>query len=203
MQRIFARVGVADDLSSDFDGISVQDMYDSEAPLVPGRSCGSCTLCCVVLPVPELRKPPGIACTHAVAGKGCAIHANRPSSCRQFFCGWRLDPNVDALWKPDICGFVLTVNLYYSALMLLVDPGRPLAWRMQPYYGRLKEWSGRAFPENKRIVALVNGEMTVLLPDRDVPLGSLGADDEIVLSRDAGGYHAERRSRRPAAGRPA
>jgi hypothetical protein len=178
-------------------------MYDSEAPLVPGRSCGSCTLCCIVLPVSELRKPPSVACAHMVAGKGCAIHANRPASCRHFFCGWRLDPNVDALWKPDICGFVLTVNLYYSALMLLVDPARPLAWRMQPYSGRLKEWAGRAFQDNKRIVALVNGEMTVLLPDRDVPLGALGADDEIILSRDAGGYHAERRSRRPGAGRPA
>jgi len=189
---------VANDLSSDFDGIPVEDMYDSQEPLVPGRSCGSCTLCCTVLPLPELQKPPDISCIHAVAGKGCAIHGNRPSSCRQFFCGWRLDPNVDALWKPDICGFVLTINFYYSALMLLVDPTRPLAWRMQPYYGRLKEWSGRAFNENKRIVALVNGEMTVVLPDRDVPLGRLGPDDEIALSRDAGGYRAERRDKREA-----
>jgi hypothetical protein len=80
--------------------------------------------------------------------------------------------------------------------MLLVDPTRPLAWRMQPYYGRLKEWSGRAFNENKRIVALVNDEMTVILPDRDVPLGRLGPGDEIALFRDAGGYRAERRDKR-------
>ncbi|HEY6259499.1 MAG TPA: hypothetical protein VIY51_27280 [Xanthobacteraceae bacterium] len=187
---------MANDLSSDFDGIPVEDLYDSEQPLVPGRSCGSCMLCCTVLMVPELKKPFGVKCTHAVAGRGCAIHANRPAFCRQFFCGWRLDPNIDALWKPDICGFVLTINLQYSALLLMVDPARPLAWRMQPYYGRLREWSGRAFKENKRIVAMVHGEATVILPDRDVPLGMLAPDDEIFLSQDASGYHAIARRRR-------
>lgn len=197
---------MSNDLTDDFGGIPVQDMYDSEMPLVPGRTCGSCMLCCTVLMVPELNKPFDVKCTHAVAGQGCAIHPNRPKFCRQFFCGWRLDPNIDAMWKPDICGFVLVVNLHYSALMLMCDPARPLAWRMQPYYGRVKEWSGRAFKENKRIVALARGEATVILPDRDAPLGALGFDDEIVLSHDASGYHAERRSKqqaRPAGAPPA
>jgi hypothetical protein len=50
--------------------------------------------------------------------------------------------------------------------------------------------------ENKRIVAIVaGGEATVILPDRDVPIGVLGPDDEIVLSRVGLGYHAERRRR--------
>ena len=35
----------------------------------------------------------------------------------------------------------------------------------------------------------------VVLPDRDVPLGVLAPDDEIVLSRQGSGYHAERRRR--------
>jgi hypothetical protein len=47
--------------------------------------------------------------------------------------------------------------------------------------------------ENKRIVVMVCGEATVILPDRDVPLGVLGADDAIVLSRTLNGYNAERR----------
>jgi hypothetical protein len=37
------------------------------------------------------------------------------------------------------------------------------------------------------------------LPDRDVPIGVLGPDDEIVLSRLGAGYHAERRQRPPSA----
>jgi hypothetical protein len=191
------RFRLTNDLGSDFAGIPAEDLYDSESPLVPGRICGSCTLCCKLVGVPELKKPAGVMCPHAVLGQGCAIHDHRPTSCHQFFCGWRLDPNVDALWKPEICGFLLTINLYYSALMVTVDPARPLAWRMQPYHSRFKEWAARAFRENKRIIATVDGEATVVLPDRDVPLGRLGPGDEVVLSMNGGSYHAELRKKGP------
>jgi hypothetical protein len=191
---------LTDELKNDFAEIPLDDLYDSENPLVPGRTCGSCMLCCTVVGVEELNKPAFAACSYAVAGKGCTIREHRPRSCRRFFCGWRLDPNIDSLWKPSICGFVLTISLRYAAMMVLVDPARPLAWRMQPYYDRLKEWAGRAVREDKRIVAMVaGGEATVILPDRDVPVGVLGPDDEIILSRVGIGYHAERR-RRPQSG---
>ena len=84
-------------------------------------------------------------------------------------------------------------------MLVMVDPARPLAWKMQPYYGRMKEWSARAFKEDKRIVVMVLGEATVLLPDRDLPIGVLGPDDEIVLSRQGNGYFAERRRKPPGA----
>jgi hypothetical protein len=185
---------LTNDLKNDFAEIPIEDLYESENPLVPGRTCGSCMLCCTVMLVDELNKPAGTTCSYAVAGSGCTIREHRPRSCRRFFCGWRLDPNIDSLWKPSICGFVLTISLRYSALLLMVDPARPLAWRMQPYHGRLKEWAARAFKEDKRIVAVVaGGEATVVLPDCDVPIGVLGPDDEIVLSRVGVGYHAERR----------
>jgi hypothetical protein len=153
-------------------------------------------LCCKVMSIIALKKPSDVMCSHAVPGKGCTIREQRPLCCRQFFCGWRLDPNIDALWKPDICGFVLSISSSYSALMLYVDTARPLAWRMQPYHGRLRQWAARAFEEDKRIVALVAGVATVVLPDRDVPLGMLGANDEIILSRNRTGYQAELRRRR-------
>jgi hypothetical protein len=188
---------LTNDLQNDFAEIPIDDLYDSENPLVPGRACGTCTLCCTVVGVEELNKPAGAACSYAVAGTGCTIREQRPRSCRRFFCGWRLDPNIDSLWKPSICGFVLTISLRYGAMMVMVDPTRPLAWRMAPYYGRLKEWSGRAFMEDKRIVAMVaGGEATVILPDRELPIGVLGPDDEIVLSRIGVGFNAERRPRR-------
>jgi len=188
-------VTLTDPSSNEFAEIPIDDLYDSENPLVPGRLCGSCMLCCKVMRVPELNKPSGTLCSHALPGKGCAIREHRPRSCRTFFCGWRLDPNIDSMWKPEICGFVLTIELRYQAMLAMVDPDRPLAWRAQPYYGRMKEWSAHAFRENKRIVAVCLGEATVLLPDRDVPIGVLGADDEIVLSRSAEGYNAVRRRR--------
>ena len=184
---------MTDQSSNEFAEIPIDDLYDSENPLVPGRLCGSCMLCCKVMNVPELKKPAGTMCSHAVLGKGCTIREHRPRSCRMFFCGWRLDPNIDSMWKPEICGFVLTIDLRYQAMLVMTDPDRPLAWRAQPYYGRMKEWSAHAFRENKRIVALCLGEATVLLPDCDVPIGALGPDDEIVLSRSAEGYNAVRR----------
>jgi hypothetical protein len=178
-------ITLTDELNNDFAEIPLEDLYESENPLVPGRTCGSCMLCCTVMHVPELNKPAAVMCSHAVAGKGCTIRDQRPQACRRFFCGWRLDPNIDSLWKPSICGFVITIELRYASMLIMVDPARPLAWRMQPYYGRLKEWSGRAFMEDKRIVAVVaGGEATVILPDRDVPIGLVGPGDEIVLWRE-------------------
>jgi hypothetical protein len=194
---------LSDELQNEFAEIPIEDLYDSENPLVPGRICGSCMLCCKVMRVDELNKPSGTMCSYAAPGTGCSIREHRPRSCRTFFCGWRLDPNIDSLWKPEICGFVLTISLRYGAMLVMVDPDRPLAWRTQPYYGRMKEWSGRAFQEDKRIVAMLLGEATVLLPDRDVPLGLLGPDDEIVLSRTGNGYGAEKRRRAGAASGPA
>jgi hypothetical protein len=203
MGRIVATsrdVTLSNDLNNDFAEIPLEDLYESENPLVPGRICGSCTLCCTVMQVEELNKPAGVTCSYLAAGSGCTIRDQRPRACRRFFCGWRLDPNIDSLWKPSICGFVLTISLRYGSMLLMVDPARPLAWRMQPYLGRLKEWSARAFKEDKRIVAIVaGGEATVILPDREVAIGVLGPDDEIVLSQVGVGYHAERR-RRPQSG---
>jgi hypothetical protein len=191
---------LTNELKNELAEIPMEDLYDSENPLVPGRLCGSCMMCCTVMQVDELSKPSGVTCSHAVAGKGCAIHDQRPRSCRRFFCGWRLDPNIDSLWKPDISGFVLTISLRYGAMLVMVDPARPLAWKTQPYHGRMREWAERAFMEDKRIVAIVaGGEATVILPDRDVPIGVLRHDDEIVLSRVGIGYHAERR-RKPQSG---
>ena len=187
------------DQRNEFAEIPIEDLYDSENPLVPGRICGSCMLCCKVMIVDELNKPSGTLCRHAVLGKGCSIREQRPRSCHTFFCGWRLDPNLDSMWKPEISGFVLTISLRYAAMLVMVDPARPLAWKAQPYYGRMKEWSARAFKEDKRIVAMLLGEATVLLPDRDVPIGMLAPDDEIVLLRDGNGYFAERRRRRQGA----
>jgi hypothetical protein len=189
-------ITLTNELKNDFAEIPIEDLYESENPLVPGRICGSCMMCCTVMQVDDLNKPSGVTCSHAVVDQGCTIRDQRPRACRRFFCGWRLDPNIDSLWKPDIAGFLLTISLRYGAMLVMVDPARPLAWKVQPYYGRLKEWSGRAFNEGKRIVAVVaGGEATVLLPDRDVPIGVLGPDDEIVLSRPGSGYHAERRKR--------
>src|SRR5579871_2500808 len=140
---------------------------DAEAALVPGRGCGSCSLCCKVLPVRELDKPAGRWCIHAVPGSGCAVHAARPSACRQFFCAWRLDSNLGPEWKPDVCRFVLALDPACQALMVMVDPGRPLAWKREPYYSRLKQFSEASFRLGKKVLVDLKGDITVMLPDRE------------------------------------
>ena len=39
------------------------------------RQCGSCTLCCKLIPVEELHKAAGQRCQHVRAGKGCSINS--------------------------------------------------------------------------------------------------------------------------------
>jgi hypothetical protein len=42
---------------------------------------------------------------------------------------------------------------------------------------------------------VAGGEATVILPDRDVPIGVLGSNDQIILARRGLAYHAEKRQR--------
>ena len=63
----------------------------STPSVVAEKSCGSCTKCCTVMGVPELKKRPWDECPHVLAGRGCNIYADRPSGCRKFICGWLLD----------------------------------------------------------------------------------------------------------------
>src|SRR4051812_20869929 len=58
--------------------------------LVPGRSCGSCTLCCKAVGVAEIAKPGGVWCPHCVSGRRCTIYPTRYASCRTFYCEWMM-----------------------------------------------------------------------------------------------------------------
>jgi len=172
---------------------------DADPALVPGRSCGTCSLCCKVYPVQELDKPAGRWCAHCVPGSGCAVHPDRPRSCRQFFCAWRLDPNLGSEWKPEVCRFVLSTEPAHPALMVMVDPGTPLAWKREPYYSRLKQFSEVAFRQDRKVLVDLRGNITVVLPDREVPIGAIAPGDEIAVWRDGSAYGATlRRGPQPA-----
>lgn len=76
--------------------------------LVPGRECGECSVCCVVLNVDteEFQKMPGVPCAHLCA-KGCSIHATRFPVCRSFHCGWRYLGDLGEDWRPDKSGILV------------------------------------------------------------------------------------------------
>jgi hypothetical protein len=55
------------------------------------RDCGDCGLCCKLLKIVELDKPMFCWCPHFIIGKGCDCYDERPQSCRDFDCLWRLE----------------------------------------------------------------------------------------------------------------
>jgi len=81
------------------------------APILPKRQCGDCTQCCTELKIdtPELKKKPQVSCRHLTAA-GCGIYDKRFPICHEFLCGWRLFPELDDAWRPDLSG-VLIVRL--------------------------------------------------------------------------------------------
>ncbi|MGH7041274.1 MAG: hypothetical protein ACREFY_03975, partial [Acetobacteraceae bacterium] len=74
--------------------------------LVPGRTCGSCNVCCIALTIddPELQKVQGYRCRNARRDNSCAIYATRPQTCRAFHGGWRLLKWVREPLRPDRAG---------------------------------------------------------------------------------------------------
>ena len=78
--------------------------------VVPGRACGTCTLCCKVIAVADFDKLPGVWCPHCVRGKGCGIYETRPTDCRTFFCEWMLTPSLGPEWKPERSKFALVMG---------------------------------------------------------------------------------------------
>jgi hypothetical protein len=157
----------------------------SKARVLPGRSCGACTLCCKVVAVLEIAKPNGVWCPHCSSGQGCAIYQSRFVSCRTFYCQWMMEKGLGPEWKPDRAKFVLVKNDGGRHLSACVDPGYPSAWRRSPYYENFKRWAAdgiRMLPDLHFVNAMIGDRCIVILPDRDVELGILAADEMIEFS---------------------
>ena len=146
----------------------------------PGRDCGSCTLCCKVYDVPAVEKAAGTWCRHCLPGRGCGIHETRPQHCRSFHCMWMTETWLGPEWKPERSKLVLSVDPATRFLLVQVDPGAAGAWRREPYYGQLKSWAAAGIGQGRQVIVFLNKSATVILPDRDVPLGVMGPNDRIV-----------------------
>jgi hypothetical protein len=77
--------------------------------LVPGRACGECSVCCVVLNIdtPEFQKLPRVPCQYLRTEGGCAIHATCFPACRTYHCGWRYLKGLGKDWRPDRSGILI------------------------------------------------------------------------------------------------
>lgn len=74
------------------------------------RRCRTCTVCCELLGLPPLEKPPWTRCTHQCR-TGCTIYGSkdRPAQCGDYSCLWLLGlgPNAD---RPDRLGVVFDMD---------------------------------------------------------------------------------------------
>jgi hypothetical protein len=159
------------------------DMHNNQSAgeMVPGRECGTCTLCCKVFRIDEVESPPGKWCRHCAPGRGCTIHETRPPVCRGFFCLWFYQPGLGPEWKPEKSKIVLNLELNGQRLAAHVDASVPGAWRRSPYYEVLKRWSADAIARQQQVSVWIGQQCIVILPDREIDLGVVG-EDEIVVS---------------------
>lgn len=138
--------------------------------LVAGRECGSCSLCCKVMTITYMDPPKagGKWCSHCSPGKGCAIWQDRPQGCADFHCDWRKNAQLSDDWRPDRCGFVINKAAEHLPFEIIVDPGRPDAWRKEPYYSALKGACRIAAEKRQAMMVLVGPRRWLMLPDKDV-----------------------------------
>ena len=111
-------------------------------------------LCCKVPAVHELRKPAGVYCTHCVIGGGCKIYPDRPASCRDFMCGWLVNPHLGPDLKPDQCHVVLIWVAQRQLLFADCDPDYPDAWRAPNIVSALRQAAMKVDP-GWRVIAAV------------------------------------------------
>ncbi len=159
------------------------------APTKPidGRSCGSCTLCCKVLGVPEVKKARGSWCIHCDRGSGCRIYADRPQACRSFLCGWLTNRQFGPEWKPDRSKIVITVDRDGNGLTFQCDPGFPQAWRKEPYYTQIRNLVAIAAKHDGMISVYSGQNLIVVSLAGEFPLGQVDHNDQIVRE-----YHGDR-----------
>jgi hypothetical protein len=154
--------------------------------LVPGRACGTCMMCCKVPYIQEFEKPPGVWCRHAATGKGCVIYADRPASCRAFYCLWMQDARFGPEWKPDKAKFVVYLQQNGVHLQVAVDPNFPNAWTRAPYIAQIRKWAAEGAERGQFVFVRIGARMIAVLPDRDVDMGRVDPQDQIVVSQRPG-----------------
>jgi len=150
---------------------------------IAGRSCAGCTLCCKVLPVRELAKPAGTWCQQCEPGAGCRIYAERPLGCRDFFCGWLLNGEVAAHWRPRESRMVLHFQATLNRTVVHVDPSRPDAWRKPPYHAELQVVATKMAERGGYLLVACNEDHTILLARQEFKVGRMLPSEKVAITR--------------------
>lgn len=101
------------------------------------RECGDCQLCCELIQVEELDKPPHQKCEHQCP-TGCGIYDIRPKECRVYQCQWRSDENVPDELRPDKLGCIIDIHETALGLAVICHQTYPNQWVKEPIIGILQ-----------------------------------------------------------------
>jgi hypothetical protein len=121
-------------------------------------------MCCKLLSVAELEKAPGTWCGLCDVKSGCSAYAQRPTECRQFYCGYLLDPTLDEHWKPSLCKLVVTQEEQLGETLIHNDPSRPDAWRREPFHSQILAWAAAAGAEGRKVIVWQGDAKIAVIP---------------------------------------
>lgn len=158
-------------------------MSKPTSDLASGRSCEGCTMCCKLLDIAILDKPRGTWCPHCDMKRGCTIYATRPEPCQSFYCGYRRIPALDERWKPSRAKFLVNFESAANRIAIHTDPQRADAWKVEPYYSAIKDWARNAARQGGLVIVWAGPQATLVLPDRDKPLGTV-RDDQFIVTEE-------------------
>ena len=136
------------------------------------RSCAGCSLCCTLLSVAELDKPPLVPCGNCSGNRGCRIYLQRPTECRQFYCGYLLRADLDSRWKPSRSKLVVAFDEPFHDVAIHVDPATPDAWRKEPYLSQIRRWAVAAAGRNAQVIVWQGNRKIVVSPDLAMPVST-------------------------------
>ena len=145
------------------------------------RNCGSCALCCKLVPVADIDKPANRWCQFAKPGSehACTVWGTdrKPGCCTLWECLWLSQPEVTPeLARPDKAHYVIDGGMdmigvndtKVMALQVWCDPNYPNAHR-DPALRRLMERLGHAGIAT--LVRLGNAEGIAIFPPSMTPDG--------------------------------
>ena len=155
-------------------------------PTTEPRRCGTCTLCCKLLTIPEFGNPSGQWCPHCVQGRGCALYPAWPDACRTFFCGYLKWPELGEHWRPSRCKLVVAYKPDGKEIVIHVDPGFPNAWRDEPFLSEIRAMAAQGAETGTTVFVQIGRRIIVVFPDRAVDLGIVEEDERISIQEEAG-----------------
>lgn len=133
------------------------------------RTCGSCSLCCKIMGVPDVTGR-DVWCRHAAPGKGgCKIYHTRPEPCRAFHCVWLTDDKFKDYWFPAKCRIMIDVRIEPQRVVCFhVDPDYPDRWREEPWFSEIKHIAGAGIKgrqgESWTTVVMIRDERITIVP---------------------------------------